>query len=117
MRSIYKIKIIFILCKINIKNLNFIKKYSHYIPLLFFAVIDISLNCIECFGKTDIPNWKDVVMQLCLALSFVYTLTKEAKRFQNKGKYGTVYRLMFATGFLCCAFIFLLCGIVAFFNC
>jgi hypothetical protein len=39
------------------------RKYSHYIPLVFFAVIDISLNCIECIGKIDLPVWKDVIMQ------------------------------------------------------
>ncbi len=85
---------------------SYLKKYGHYIPLAFFAVMYISLIFIRHFNKIDIPIWVTSATQICVGFSFVYTLTKEAKKFQSKGKYGSVYRTMFAAGVICCMFIF-----------
>jgi hypothetical protein len=86
--------------------MKFLQKYKHYIPLLFFAIVQISFNIISILKDAKLSHGLYALVQLGLAISFVYVLTKEAKKFQAKGKYGTVYRLMFAAGFACCAFLF-----------
>ncbi len=85
----------------------YFKKNGHYVPLVVFAVMDISLNYIRHFNKVDISNWATAATSLCLGFSFVYTLTKEAQKFQRRGKYSSVYRTMFAAGLICCMFIFI----------
>jgi len=88
------------------KVARYFKAYGHYIPMVFFTVMYISLIFIRHFNKIDIPIWITSAIQVCLGFSFVYTSTKEAKKFQSKGKWGSVYRTMFGAGVVCCMFIF-----------
>ncbi|MGV8093038.1 MAG: hypothetical protein AB2L24_14365 [Mangrovibacterium sp.] len=84
----------------------YFKKYGHYVPVAFFAAMDISLRSMRFSDKIDIPNWATAATSLCIGFSFAYALTKEAKKFQSKGKYGSVYRIMFGAGAICAMFIF-----------
>ncbi|MDR0682436.1 MAG: hypothetical protein LBG15_11410 [Dysgonamonadaceae bacterium] len=90
--------------------MSFLKKYKHYIPLVLFASAQILFNIIDVYalrdGNVRRLDWLYALIQLGLGISFVYTLTEEAKKFQKKGKYDTVYRLMFGAGFTFCAFLF-----------
>ena len=75
-------------------------KYKHYIPLLFFALAQVSLSVAHILQGVALPHKLYALIKMGLAISFVYAITKEAKKFQTKGKYGAIYRVMFAAGMI-----------------
>jgi hypothetical protein len=85
--------------------MEFIKKYRHYILLVFFVVAQISFTAIYALRDIQLPDWLYALIQLGLAGSFVYAQANDAQEFQAKGEYGDVCRLMFGAGFICCALL------------